>query len=382
MAKVIVIFYIDYLKLSCRMKSNDKSGGRNTLSISEVEEILPRYQEIANGSKKEFSVAFDLIDIRFVSVYVGSEKQSSGYTINIQNRKVTFDSAPETNKLITIVRAVPVSWESTLHGAINSQSLNSLLSHIVASIQTVQEEVDRAVKSNVYDKVDGGQLSEFFLKQITDAKDILDSAENTLSLLNTTMQSALTSVETARAGAVSDINMAYQKNLNDLNSAGSTAISNVNSAKDSAVTTINTLIDSAEVSEVNASRSATAAKTSETNAKTSETNAQRIVDSIIDNAANQDLNNLTEEGQAKFDAKQTKLVSGTNIKTINGVSILGSGNFELDMSSRADVNLSNLTSAGNAVISNLVNTQVDNKIKTVNSLPSTVDESIIYLIPG
>lgn len=382
MAKVIVIFYIDYLKLSCRMKSNDKSGGRNTLSISEVEEILPRYQEIANGSKREFSVAFDLIDIRFVSVYVGSEKQSSGYTIDIQNKKVTFDSAPETNRLITIVRAVPVSWESTLHGAINSQSINSLLSHIVASIQTVQEEVDRAVKSNVYDKVDGGQLSEFFLKQITDAKDILDSAENTLSLLNTTMQSALTSVETARAGAVSDINTAYQKNLNDLNSAGSTAVSNVNSTKDNAVTTINALIDSAEVSEVNASRSATAAKTSETNAKTSETNAQRIVDSIVDNAADKDLSNLTEEGQAKFDAKQAKLVSGTNIKTINGVSILGSGNFELDMSSRADVNFSNITTTAKNVISTNVNEVVDNKIRVKNQLPDELEEAVLYFITG
>lgn len=38
---------------------------------------------------------------------------------------------------------------------------------------------------------------------------------------------------------------------------------------------------------------------------------------------------ITEEKKAEWDAKQVKLVSGTNIKTINGESILGSGNIEI-----------------------------------------------------
>ncbi len=43
------------------------------------------------------------------------------------------------------------------------------------------------------------------------------------------------------------------------------------------------------------------------------------------NAADHDLSNLTPIGIAKFTAKQDTLVSGTNIKTINGTSLLGSG---------------------------------------------------------
>ena len=43
--------------------------------------------------------------------------------------------------------------------------------------------------------------------------------------------------------------------------------------------------------------------------------------------ANKDLSNLSSTGNAKF---QAPLVSGTNIKTINGNSILGSGNLALD----------------------------------------------------
>lgn len=45
------------------------------------------------------------------------------------------------------------------------------------------------------------------------------------------------------------------------------------------------------------------------------------------NLANKDLSNLSSTGNAKF---QAPLVSGTNIKTLNGNSILGSGDLTLD----------------------------------------------------
>ncbi len=51
--------------------------------------------------------------------------------------------------------------------------------------------------------------------------------------------------------------------------------------------------------------------------------------STYNNKANIDLSNLSASGEVKFDAKQDTLVSGTNIKTINGNSLLGSGNIEI-----------------------------------------------------
>ena len=45
--------------------------------------------------------------------------------------------------------------------------------------------------------------------------------------------------------------------------------------------------------------------------------------------ANVSLNNLDEVGEARFNAKQDVLISSTNIKTINGESVLGSGNIEI-----------------------------------------------------
>jgi hypothetical protein len=187
------------------------------LSISKIEDILPRYQEIANGSKKEFSVDFALLEDRFVNVYVDSEKLVSGYKVNVDGGKITFDSAPAKGKNITIVRAVPISWEDTFNGALNSSSLNSLLIYLTASIQTVKEEVSRAVKTSISDNINGGEVSEFFLKQLTDAKDILDKSENTLALLTTTIQDALISIEAARVGAVEDVEALVGRAENTLN---------------------------------------------------------------------------------------------------------------------------------------------------------------------
>jgi len=45
----------------------------------------------------------------------------------------------------------------------------------------------------------------------------------------------------------------------------------------------------------------------------------------LDTRANVDLSNLSGVGEAKFNGKQDLLVSGTNIKTLNGTSLLGSG---------------------------------------------------------
>lgn len=67
----------------------------------------------------------------------------------------------------------------------------------------------------------------------------------------------------------------------------------------------------------------------------------------LNGKANVDLSNLSATGEAHF---QSKLVSGTNIKTINGNSILGSG--DLTISGGANTSLSNLSATGEAHFAN------------------------------
>ena len=54
----------------------------------------------------------------------------------------------------------------------------------------------------------------------------------------------------------------------------------------------------------------------------------------------------------------------------------------LDLNSRADTNLSNITTTGKNVISTNVNEVVDNKLRPVTKLPSDIDESVFYFIIG
>lgn len=54
--------------------------------------------------------------------------------------------------------------------------------------------------------------------------------------------------------------------------------------------------------------------------------------------ANLDLSNLSQTGEARFTAKQDSLISGTNIKTINSQSLMGSGDI-----AAAKVDFSNAT---------------------------------------
>lgn len=65
-----------------------------------------------------------------------------------------------------------------------------------------------------------------------------------------------------------------------------------------------------------------------------------VAEIIVSNRANTDLSNLSAVGENRFNAKQDTLVSGTNIKTINNNSLLGSGN----------INVAKISDIGDATI--------------------------------
>lgn len=85
----------------------------------------------------------------------------------------------------------------------------------------------------------------------------------------------------------------------------------------------------------------------------------------VDNTsdANKPISSAT---QTALDAKQNTLVSGTNIKTIEGQSILGSGNIDL---SKSDVGLGNVdnTSDADKPISTATQTALDGKENTITA---------------
>ena len=85
----------------------------------------------------------------------------------------------------------------------------------------------------------------------------------------------------------------------------------------------------------------------------------------LDDKADKDLGNLSTSGQSRF---QAPLVSGTNIKTINGNSVLGSG--DVSISAGANIDLSNLSAMGNDKFVTKDTEQTITKHKTFTSAPS------------
>ena len=103
--------------------------------------------------------------------------------------------------------------------------------------------------------------------------------------------------------------------------------------------------------------------------------AVKIGNGTVSNTEFETLNGVTSAIQTQIDSKQATLVSATNIKTIEGQSILGSGNIDL---SKSDVGLSNVdnTSDANKPISTATQTALNAKqdtlvsgtnIKTINT---------------
>jgi hypothetical protein len=88
--------------------------------------------------------------------------------------------------------------------------------------------------------------------------------------------------------------------------------------------------------------------------------ASKISTGVISNAEFDYLNGLTDNIQTQFTGKQDVLVSATNIKTIEGQSLLGSGNIDL---AKGDVGLGNVdnTSDANKPVSTATQTALDTK---------------------
>lgn len=139
-----------------------------------IEDILPRYQEKADGSKVNFTVPFDILNQNYIIVYADDSRLTSGYTVNVGTKTITFATAPEEDTLVTVLRVVPLSWTDDNYGAINSDVISAIITQLVAQVQTLKEEVSRSVKTNPYDEEDGGSMSENFIREMRESLDILE----------------------------------------------------------------------------------------------------------------------------------------------------------------------------------------------------------------
>lgn len=177
-----------------------------------IEDILPRYQEVATGNKTAFTVPFETIDSSYINVYLNSTKQTTGYTVS--GKTITFGTAPTSSTVVTIVRVIPISWEHTVLGAIDQNSLNKIFTDIIAKMQTLEEGLNRAIKTDVTDTESG---SDYFLSLLADAMDSLAQAQTKLTQVQSAATQALSDISTAKTTAISDFNTNASTKTTDFN---------------------------------------------------------------------------------------------------------------------------------------------------------------------
>jgi hypothetical protein len=109
--------------------------------------------------------------------------------------------------------------------------------------------------------------------------------------------------------------------------------------------------------------------------------AAKIADGTVSNTEFQYIGGLTSDAQTQINAKQDTLVSGTNIKTINSTSVLGSGNISVAPASGINATAISDGSVDNTEfgylngVTSAIQTQIDAKQATITGAATTITTS-------
>jgi hypothetical protein len=109
--------------------------------------------------------------------------------------------------------------------------------------------------------------------------------------------------------------------------------------------------------------------------------AAKIADGSVSNAEFQYIGGLTSDAQTQINAKQDTLVSGTNIKTINSTSVLGSGNISVAPASGINATAIGTGSVDNTEfgyldgVTSAIQTQIDAKQATITGGATSIVSS-------
>lgn len=108
------------------------------------------------------------------------------------------------------------------------------------------------------------------------------------------------------------------------------------------------------------------------------TNDENFISSETDPTVPSYVKAITIADINTWNAKQPLLISGTNIKTINGTSLLGSGNITISGGTATDVQMNGTSIVENGVANILTNTAYDtiNPLATMADVPSAISDLI------
>lgn len=117
----------------------------------------PRVQYIGNGTQTAFPFPFPIFADSDLEVWLGSARQSSGYTLSGTGASaggaVTFATAPVTGAVVTLNRRVPLARVTDFleSGPLSATALNTELDILTACLQQVADDQERMLR---YDATD------------------------------------------------------------------------------------------------------------------------------------------------------------------------------------------------------------------------------------
>ena len=154
-----------------------------------IKPVTPRVQYTANGSTTVFPYSFAIFDETDMVVYVDDDIITAGYTVSgagqTDGGNVTFDSAPEDGKKITLLRNVPIERITDFQegGTFRPKNINDEFDRQTAFAQQVQEKVDRTLILPPTTDIDPSQiLGE--VERIYDSIDNVDAVADDISNVN------------------------------------------------------------------------------------------------------------------------------------------------------------------------------------------------------
>lgn len=114
--------------------------------------VKPRIQYVADGTSSSYEFPFAIFKITDIEVYFGDTKQdTSTYTVSEARHSdggsVTFESAPESGTIITIVRNLSIERTSDFQegSTLRAKVLNDELDYQIACQQQIAENLNRSM---------------------------------------------------------------------------------------------------------------------------------------------------------------------------------------------------------------------------------------------
>lgn len=123
----------------------------------QIGDISPRIQYTANGTQTQFTYPFPIFVTADIEVYLGTVKQTSGFTVagagSSAGGTVTFSTAPANGTVVTLRRNIAIKRTTDFQesGEFRAKVINDELDYQTAALQQVADDGGRTIRLSATD---------------------------------------------------------------------------------------------------------------------------------------------------------------------------------------------------------------------------------------